>query len=226
MKLTYYGHACFSIEAEGKNILFDPFITPNPLAQHIDVHSITADYILISHAHQDHVADVELIAKRTRAQLVSNFEIITYYSQRGLTNGQPMNHGGKWKFDFGIVQYTNAVHSSSFADGTYGGNPGGFILTSEKKTIYYSGDTALMADMELFGKIYTFDLVILPIGSCFTMDYQDALIASDLLQCKKVLGVHYDTFPLIKINKEEALNAFQQKGKELILLNIGETLEV
>ncbi len=226
MKLTYYGHACFGIEAAGKHLLFDPFITPNALASHIDVDSIPADYILISHAHQDHVADVERIAQRTGAQLVSNFEIITYYANKGLSNGQPLNHGGQWKFDFGTVKYTNAVHSSSFADGTYGGQPGGFILQSEGKTIYYAGDTALMADMELYGKLYTFDLVILPIGDCFTMGPEDAAIAADLLQCTRVLGVHYDTFPLIQIDKEHARSAFQSKGKNLILMDIGASMDI
>ncbi len=226
MKLTYYGHACFGIEAAGKHLLFDPFITPNALASHIDVDSIPADYILISHAHQDHVADVERIAQRTGAQLVSNFEIITYYANKGLSNGQPMNHGGQWKFDFGTVKYTNAVHSSSFADGTYGGQSGGFILQSEGKTIYYAGDTALMADMELYGKLYTFDLVILPIGDCFTMGPEDAAIAADLLQCTNVLGVHYDTFPLIQIDKEHARSVFQSKGKNLILMDIGASMDI
>jgi len=226
MKLTYYGHACFGIETAGKHLLFDPFITPNALASHIDVDSIPADYILISHAHQDHVADVERIAQRTGAQLVSNFEIITYYANKGLSNGQPLNHGGQWKFDFGIVKYTNAVHSSSFADGTYGGHPGGFILQSEGKTIYYAGDTALMADMELYGNLYTFDLVILPIGDCFTMGPEDAAIAADLLRCTNVLGVHYDTFPLIQIDKEHAQRVFQDKGKNLILMDIGASMDI
>ncbi len=226
MQLTYYGHACFGIETGGQHLLFDPFISPNELAAHIDVDSVPAHYILISHAHQDHVADVERIARRTGAQLVSNFEIITYYANKGFGNGQPLNHGGQWKFDFGTVKYTNAVHSSSFADGTYGGQPGGFILQAEGKTIYYAGDTALMADMELYGKFYSFDLVILPIGDCFTMGPEDAAIAAELLQCNRVLGVHYDTFPLIKIDKEHAKSVFAAKGKNLILLDIGASLEI
>ncbi|MEL7534059.1 MAG: metal-dependent hydrolase, partial [Bacteroidota bacterium] len=141
MKVTFYGHACFGIEVANKHLLFDPFISPNELAAGVDIEQIPADYILISHAHFDHVADVEQIAKRTGASLISNYEIITYYGAKGL-KGHPMNHGGHWKFDFGTVQYVNAVHTSSFEDGAYGGNPGGFVISTDEGSFYYSGDTA------------------------------------------------------------------------------------
>src|SRR5690554_1332217 len=150
MELTFYGHACFSVKTQDKIILFDPFISPNPKAAHIDVATLAADYILLSHGHEDHVADAENIAKRTGAKLVSNFEIVSWYEKKGIENVHPMNHGGKWKFDFGTVKYTNAVHSSMLPDGSYGGNPGGFIVNTDK-SFYYSGDTALTMDMKLIG---------------------------------------------------------------------------
>ena len=124
------------------HILVDPFISGNPKASQIDLEAIKADYILLTHAHQDHILDAEVIAKRTGATIVSNFEIVSHYQKMGL-NGHPMNHGGSWKFDFGTVKYVNAIHTSSFPDGTYGGQPGGFIIKGEHKTIYIAGDTAL-----------------------------------------------------------------------------------
>lgn len=225
MKLTFYGHACFGIETQGKQLLFDPFITPNELAKAIDIEQIPADYILISHGHQDHVADVESVAKRTDATLVSNFEIISWFGQKGLEKGHPMNHGGSWQFDFGKVKYVNAVHSSVLPDGTYGGNPGGFVIEGEKN-IYFAGDTALTYDMKLIGESTQLDLAILPIGSNFTMDYHDAIKAADFVGCSRVLGVHYDTFGFIKIDHEAAKKAFAEAGKELILLDIGASMEV
>ena len=226
MKFTFYGHACFSVEVEGKHLLFDPFITANGKAKHIDVNSIDADYILVSHGHEDHIADVENIAARTGAKLISNFEIVSWFAKKGLDNAHPMNHGGSWEFDFGTVKYVNAVHSSSFPDGSYAGNPGGFIITTKEKTFYYSGDTALMMDMKLYGEHEKLDFVVLPIGDNFTMGVKDAVIASEMLKCNKVLGIHYDTFGYIEINHNEAVNAFLEKAKELILLEIGETIEI
>ncbi|TAM94613.1 MAG: MBL fold metallo-hydrolase, partial [Chitinophagaceae bacterium] len=123
MKYTYYGQSCFAVQIKGKNILFDPFITGNPLAKDIDVNKIKADYILVSHGHQDHTLDLVSIAKRTGAIVVSNFEIIGWLAKQGILNGHPFNHGGKWKFDFGTVKYVNAIHSSSYANGNYAGNP-------------------------------------------------------------------------------------------------------
>lgn len=122
MKITFYGHSCIGITVDDVHILVDPFITANPKASHIDINTIKADYILITHAHQDHILDVEAIAKRTGAMVVSNYEIVTYFQQKGI-EGHGMNHGGTWDFEFGTVKYVNAIHSSSFPDGSYGGNP-------------------------------------------------------------------------------------------------------
>lgn len=225
MKITYYGHSALGIKVSGKHILVDPFITPNILAKEIDIETIKADYILLTHAHQDHVVDVEAIATRTGAVIISNYEIASYYGNKGFKY-HPMNHGGSWKFDFGKVKYVNAVHSSSFADGTYGGNPGGFVIEGEHKNIYIAGDTALTMDMKLIPMRTKLDLVVLPIGDNFTMDVEDAIIASDFVQCDKILGIHYDTFGYIEINHQEAIQKFFAKNKDLMLLDIGESIEL
>ncbi|MFD2943045.1 metal-dependent hydrolase [Flavobacterium notoginsengisoli] len=225
MKITYYGHASLAIEVGGKNIIVDPFITGNPKAAGIDINVLKADYILLTHAHGDHVLDVEAIAKNTNAVIVSNAEIATYYGSKGF-NSHPMNHGGSWKFDFGKVKYVNAIHSSSFPDGTYGGNPGGFVIEGEHKNIYIAGDTALTYDMKLIPLRTELDLVILPIGDNFTMDIEDAIIASDFVECDKILGYHFDTFGYIEINHEDAIRKFFDKGKDLMLLEIGESIEL
>lgn len=226
MKITFYGHSALGIEVNGKYILVDPFISGNPKAAHIDIHSIKADYILLTHAHQDHILDVEAIATRTNATIVSNWEIATYYGNKGFKKNHPMNHGGSWKFDFGTVKYVNAVHSSSFPDGTYGGNPGGFVIEGEHKNIYISGDTALTMDMKLIPLRTKLDLAIFPIGSNFTMDVDDAINAAEFVECDKVLGVHYDTFGYIEIDHEEAIKKFFNKGKDLMLLEIGDFIEL
>lgn len=225
MKITFYGHASLGIEVGGKHIIVDPFITGNPQAAAIDIETLKADYILITHAHGDHVLDVEAIAKRTDATIVSNAEITSYYAQREL-KAHPMNQGGSWQFDFGKVKYVNAIHSSSFPDGSYGGNPGGFVIETEHKNIYIAGDTALTMDMKLIPLRTKLDLAILPIGSNFTMDVDDAVIASDFVACNKILGYHFDTFGYIEINHEEAVKKFSDKGKDLILLKIGESIEL
>ncbi|TYB76401.1 metal-dependent hydrolase [Bizionia myxarmorum] len=225
MKITFYGHASLGIEAEGVHILVDPFITGNEKASHIDINTLKADYILLTHAHQDHILDVEAIAKRTDAVIVSNFEIVTYFQNKGL-EGHPMNHGGSWDFEFGEVKYVNAIHTSSFPDGSYGGQPGGFVIEGEHKNIYIAGDTALTMDMKLIPLRTKLDLAILPIGDNFTMGIDDAILASDFVQCDKILGYHYDTFGYIEIDHEVAKRKFFEKDKDLMLLGIGESLEL
>ncbi|UUC44662.1 metal-dependent hydrolase [Flavobacterium cerinum] len=225
MKITFYGHACLGIEISGKHLLVDPFISGNPKASHIDINTIKADYILVTHAHNDHTLDVETIARRTNAVIVSNYEIASHYGEKGLQY-HPMNHGGSWKFDFGTVKYVNAIHTSSFGDGSYGGQPGGFVIEGEHKNIYIAGDTALTMDMKLIPMRTQLDLAILPIGSNFTMDVDDAIIASDFVECDKVLGYHFDTFGYIEIDHEEAIRKFFNKGKDLMLLEIGASIDL
>jgi L-ascorbate metabolism protein UlaG (beta-lactamase superfamily) len=202
----------------------DPFITGNEKASHIDINTIKADYILVTHAHQDHTLDVEAIAKRTGATIVSNYEIVVHYQNLGF-EGHPMNHGGSWQFDFGRVKYVNAIHTSSFPDGKYGGQPGGFIIESDK-TIYIAGDTALTYDMRLIRKQFDLDLAVLPIGDNFTMGVDDAIQAARYVDCDRVLGYHYDTFGYIEIDKPRAKAKFDSKLKKLYLLDIGESLDV
>lgn len=225
MKITYLGHAALSIEVGGQHIIVDPYISANPKAAHIDVHNLNADFILVTHAHGDHVLDVEAIAKNTNAVIVSNAEIADYYAQKGFQS-HGMNHGGSWKFEFGTVKYVHAIHSSAFPDGTYGGNPGGFVIESEHKNIYIAGDTALTYDMKLIPLRTKLDLAILPIGSNYTMDVDDAIIASGFVECDKILGYHYDTFGYIEIDHSEAKKKFFDAGKDLMLLPIGDFIDL
>jgi L-ascorbate metabolism protein UlaG (beta-lactamase superfamily) len=225
MKFTYYGQSCFAVEMGGKQVLFDPFITPNDLARHIKLEEVKADYILVSHGHSDHIADCVTLAKQNKATVAGAFEVVNWLNRQGVENVHPMNTGGKWQFDFGTVKCTNAIHSSALPDGSYGANPMGFVVTGEKN-FYYSGDTALTMDMQLVPRWAQLDFAILPIGDNFTMGYEDAIIAAELIQCKKIVGVHYDTFGYIKIDHEKVKKAFAAAGLELFLPAIGETIDI
>ncbi len=154
--------------------------------------------------------------------IVSNYEIVTWFAGQGFEKNHPMNHGGKWKFDFGTVKYVTAVHSSGLPDGSYGGNPGGFVIETPSGTFYYSGDTALTYDMKLLGEYHQLDFAFLCIGDNFTMGVDEALVASGFIQCDRIIGMHYDTFGYIVINHEEAKARFSARGKTLYLPEIGE----
>jgi L-ascorbate metabolism protein UlaG (beta-lactamase superfamily) len=223
MKVTYYGHACFAAQVVNKTLLFDPFITGNELAKAIDVNTVPADYILISHGHVDHMADAAVIAKRTGATIVSNYEVTVWFNQQGLPKTHPLNHGGGWRFDFGHVKFVNAVHSSSLPDGTYGGNPGGFVIESAEGNFYYSGDTALTMDMKLIGESTRLSFAALCIGDNFTMGIDDAIKASEFVRCHEILGLHYNTFPPIRIDPPAAIEKFKAAHHRLHLLLPGET---
>ena len=226
MKFTYYGHACFSVEAGGKTLLFDPFITPNPLAKKIEADKIAADFILVSHGHGDHVADVIAIAQRTGATVIAPYEVGCWFEGKGVKNVQAMNHGGAARTDFGRVKLTSAIHSSSMPDGSYGGNPCGFVVESSDGNFYYSGDTALTYDMKLIREGTKLNFAIFPIGDFFTMGIEDALRAAEFVGVSRFVGVHYDTFPPIKLDHAAALAAARTAGKELLLPAIGETIVV
>lgn len=225
MKITFLGHASLSVEVNQKILVVDPFISGNPKNDKISLDDIKADYILVTHAHQDHSLDVLTLAQKTGATLISNYEIVTHYQAQGII-GHPLNHGGSYCFEFGTLKYVNAIHSSSFADGSYGGQPGGFILSAEGQSIYIAGDTALSYDMKLFGEEFDLDLCILPVGDNFTMGYADALRASKFLNCSRVMGYHFDTFGYIEMDHKAAKKHFLDYGASLDLLEIGESLVV
>ena len=226
MKLTYYGHACFAVETGGKTLLFDPFITPNPLAKAIDINSVGADFILVSHGHGDHVADVVAIAQRTAATIIAPYEVGSWFESKGLKNVQAMNHGGGATMPFGRVKLTAAIHSSSLPDGTYGGNPCGFVVESDGGNFYYSGDTALTMDMKLIAEQTRIRFAVLPIGDFFTMGIDDAVRAAEFVGTNKLIGVHYDTFLPIALERDAAQRVARAAGKELLLPAIGETIDV
>ena len=224
MNVTYYGHSSFLFEIEGSKVLFDPFISPNPLASAIDVATIEADYLLLSHGHGDHVADAEAVGQRTGAEVVAIAEIAGWFGNKGLKAAYPMNIGGKVKLPFGTVKMVAAAHSSSLPDGSYGGLAAGFVIEAEGKTFYFAGDTALTYDMKLIGEQHKLDFALLPIGDNYTMGIDDALVAANWVGASKIIGMHHDTFPVIKIDQEAAKQQAQQAGKELVLLQIGETI--
>lgn len=224
MKTTYYGQSCFSIKTGGKTLLFDPFITHNPLAKHIDVDSLKPDYILVSHGHGDHTADLLTIQKNSSAKVICIAEIASWLGNQGI-EAHGMNIGGGFNFDFGRVKMVNAIHSSSMPDGSYGGNPAGFVIYAEGKVIYFAGDTALTYDMKLLADD-NLDWAILPIGDNYTMGADDAIKACGFINCKNVIGMHYDTFPAITIDKQEVMEKFVKAGLNLKLPAIGESLSL
>ena len=223
MEIRYLGHSCFLIKLGDKSIIFDPFITSNPKASNINLEDIKADYILLTHGHTDHVADVEKLASLNKEVIViSSFEIVTWFGKKGIS-GHPMNTGGNWNFDFGQVKCVSAIHSNSLPDGSYGGSAMGFVISNDSFCFYFAGDTALHMDMKLIPLTSRkLDFAILPIGDNFTMGYEDAAMASEFIKCDKIIGCHYDTFGYIEIDQNLARKVFASKNKELHLPKIGE----
>ena len=224
MTLTYYGQSCFLVDVQGKKILFDPFISGNPLATNIIVDDIKADYIFVSHGHGDHVGDLIAIAQRTKATVVCAAEIADWLGTKDVENVLMMNHGGYINFPFGKARGVNAVHSSTMPDGASGGNPMGFVFSTTEGDFYFAGDTALTMDMQLIPLWANLKFSVMPIGGHFTMDVADAVYATGFVKCDTVIGVHYDTYGYITINKEQALADFTIAGKTLLLPAIGETI--
>jgi L-ascorbate metabolism protein UlaG (beta-lactamase superfamily) len=225
IRLTWYSHACFLIETNGTKLLTDPFLTGNPLAP-VRADSVEADYILISHGHNDHVGDAVTIAKRTGATVISNVEIQGWFVERGVENVHAQHIGGGFNYPWGRVKLTIAHHGSRLPDGTYGGNPAGFLFYIEGKKIYHACDTGLFYDMKLIGE-EGIDLAILPIGDNFTMGPDDALRAVKLIEPRLVVPIHYNTFDVIRQDPHAwARRVESETSVKVRVLKPGETLEL
>ena len=221
MRITFYGHNSFLLESD-VSILTDPFIASNPKAQHILMENIKADYVLITHGHADHLADLDKIMAHNDAKIITMVEVASWLAKQGHSHSHSLNFGGTYEFS-GVTsaKYVQAVHSSSMPDGSYGGHPGSFILKTEGKTIFIAGDTALHSDLKLFGALNDIDLAILPIGGNYTMDSEDALHAAKFLNCSQIIGCHYDSFPEINIDHQAVIKLFKSHQLDLQLLAIG-----
>jgi len=221
-QLTWHGHATLSLETGGYHILVDPFFTGNPKAG-VSPDRVKADFILVTHGHGDHVGDTVPIARRTKALVISNFEIASWLEKHGVrTHGQHL--GGGYHHPFGYLKLTLALHGSALPDGSYGGNPAGFLLTTlDGKKIYLAGDTGLFGDMKLIGE-EGLDLAVIPIGDNYTMGPEDALRAVKLLQPKTVIPIHFGTWDLIAQDVNSwAAQVEQQTGTQVAVLTPGET---
>ena len=222
-KVTWYSHASFLIETDKARLLVDPFLTGNPLAP-VKADEVEADYIFISHGHGDHVGDSVPIAKRTGATVVSNFEIQNWITAQGVENVHPLHIGGGFDWPWGRVKLTIAHHGSMLPDGSYGGNPGGFLFYIDGKKIYHACDTGLFYDMKLIGEEGV-DLAILPIGDNFTMGPDDALRAVKLLEPRQVVPIHYNTFDVIKQDAQAwAIRVKKETGADVAVMKPGDTI--
>lgn len=228
MDITFFGHSVLQVETAGTRILVDPFITGNKHAEGvISPGDLNPDVILLTHAHGDHWGDTPDIATRTNAQVVANFEITSYIQrEHNYENIHPMNTGGTWKFNWGKVTQTYARHSSSFPDGTYGGNPNGYLLHAEGKCLYLAGDTCLFSEMALLAGDDAIDVAFLPVGDDFTMGPEEAVKCVKILKPRLTVPVHYDTFPYIEVDMNRFTSAMQSSGYEAKVLSPGEVMSL
>ncbi len=225
IELTWYGHATMGLDVNGTTLLIDPFFTGNPAAS-TTADEVDADYILISHGHGDHVGDAVDIAKRTGATVISNYEIVNWFARQGVKKGHAQHLGGGHHHRFGYLKLTFAIHGSAMPDGSYGGNPAGFLLTADGKKVYLAGDTGLFGDMKLIGD-EGIDLAVLPIGDNFTMGPDDALRAVHLIRPRSVIPVHYDTFDLIAVDADAwASRVAGETSTRAVVLKAGESFRL
>jgi L-ascorbate metabolism protein UlaG (beta-lactamase superfamily) len=223
-KLTWYGHATLGLETGGYKLIVDPFFSGNPAAS-VSPDAVDADFILVSHGHGDHVGDTVSIAKRTGATVISNFEIASWFEEKhGLEKTHGQHIGGGFKHPFGYLKLTLALHGSALPDGSNGGNPCGFLLTTnDGKKIYMAQDTGLFGDMKLIGE-EGLDLAVIPIGDNYTMGPDDALRAVKMLQPKAVIPIHYNTWDLLAQDANAWAKRVQKETKtKAVILKPGES---
>jgi len=218
------------IQAKGLRILVDPFIRPNAAATAIDVDSLNPTHILLTHGHEDHVADAEAIAQASGALLIAPYETAMWFSAKGVDPIRAINPGAVFSLE-GMegavdIRTVGAVHSSTLPDGSPGGVACGYLLSDGVHSVYHAGDTALSVEFDLIGRMWAPDVALLPIGGTFTMGYADVPAAMEMLNCREVVGMHYDTFPPIEIDREEAVRTVVDAGGQLHLLNVGDTLDI
>lgn len=227
ISVIYLGHACFEFNFNGTKVLLDPFITYNSLAKDINVSDIKPDYIFLSHGHEDHVADMAKIQAQSDATVVAIVETAAWVRKQGVPDDKVIefNFGGTLSLPFGKVKMVYALHTNSTPDGGYGGVPCGFVYFIGNKKIYFAGDTGLTLEMKLLEDL-ELDWAFLPIGGHYTMDMYDAVKASDFIKCKNIIGMHYDTFPHVSIDSNEAKKVFAEAGVNLNLLALGATQDL
>jgi L-ascorbate metabolism protein UlaG (beta-lactamase superfamily) len=225
MKLKYFSHSAFQITTDdNKSILIDPFLDDNPTSP-VKSDEVTADYIILTHAHGDHLGDSFKIAEKTSPLFIAVNELANYVASNGF-KAHNMHIGGSYKFDFGRVKFTIAHHGSVTPDGVYAGEPAGVLVTINGKTIYHAGDTGLFYDMKLIGEMNDIDYFLVPIGDNFTMGIKDAVKATEFVNPKTVIPMHYNTFSVINADPNEFKAEAEAKGFNVKVMEFGEEIEI
>jgi L-ascorbate metabolism protein UlaG (beta-lactamase superfamily) len=225
MKLRYFSHSAFQVTTDsGVVILIDPFLDGNPTSP-VKSDEVKANYIILTHAHGDHLGDTMKIAKENNATVIAVNELADYSTSKGL-NAHNMHIGGGFNFDFGRVKFTIAHHGSLSPDNHFGGEPAGVLITADDKTIYHAGDTGIFLDMKLIGEMNSIDYALLPIGDNFTMGVDDAVKAAEFLNADVSIPMHYNTFPIIEASPNEFKAKVEALGKKSIVLEYGQEIDL